>query len=74
MVAKDLRVITFKEERRVVNILDEVVREKGIDRSDFIREAIRSRLANLSFFSEDAKKALGVLEKGSNGSERTHLS
>jgi Arc/MetJ-type ribon-helix-helix transcriptional regulator len=54
------RYIAFRESEAVVSLIDKVVTERGIDRSDFIREAIRKRLAELSFFSSEAKKALGV--------------
>jgi len=54
--------VAFRDEEEIINLIDAVVADKGIDRSDFIREAIRKRLADLSFFSDKAKKALGVLE------------
>jgi metal-responsive CopG/Arc/MetJ family transcriptional regulator len=54
--------VAFRDEQEIINLIDAVVADKGIDRSDFIREAIRKRLADLSFFSEKTKKALGVLE------------
>jgi metal-responsive CopG/Arc/MetJ family transcriptional regulator len=52
--------VAFREEQKLVNIIDSVVDIKGIDRSDFIREAIRKELASLSFLPEIQKKALGV--------------
>ena len=52
--------VAFREEQKLVNIIDNVVDSKGIDRSDFIREAIRKELASLSFLPEIQKKALGV--------------
>lgn len=54
--------MAFRDEEEIINLIDDVVADKGIDRSDFIREAIRKRLADLSFFSEKTKKALGVRE------------
>jgi metal-responsive CopG/Arc/MetJ family transcriptional regulator len=59
-MAKKEKYVAFKEEEELVNLIDSVVAVKGIDRSDFIREAIRKRLAELNFFSEETKKALGV--------------
>ena len=56
--------VAFREKEEIINLIDAVVTDKGIDRSDFIREAIRKRLAELSFFSEETKKALGILGAG----------
>lgn len=65
MVGKE-KYVAFREEERIVKLLDSIAADKGIDRSDFIREAIRKRLAEMSFFSDKTKKALGALEvKGS---------
>jgi metal-responsive CopG/Arc/MetJ family transcriptional regulator len=52
--------VAFREEQKLIKLIDSVVDIKGIDRSDFIREAIRKRLAELSFFSDESKKALEV--------------
>jgi len=52
--------VAFREKTEIIELLDQVVTSKGIDRSDFIREAVRKRLADLSFLSSDDKKALGV--------------
>lgn len=54
--------VAFREEEDIVDLLDQVTKNKGIDRSDFIREAIRKRLADLSFLDANQKKALGVKE------------
>ena len=54
--------MAFREEHEIIDLVDHVVADKGIDRSDFIREAVRKRLAELSFFSEQTKKALGALK------------
>ena len=62
-MAGKTRYVAFKEEEEIVELLDQIVSSKGIDRSDFIREAIRKELANLSYFSEETKKALGVYSK-----------
>ena len=54
--------VAFREKKEIIQILDKVVNSKGIDRSDFIREAVRKRLADLSFLPADDKKALGIKE------------
>ena len=54
--------IAFRDETTIIELIDKIARERGIDRSDFIREAIRRRLADLSFFNEETKKALGIKE------------
>jgi metal-responsive CopG/Arc/MetJ family transcriptional regulator len=59
-MTKKERWVAFREEQKLVNLIDSVVDIKGIDRSDFIREAIRKELASLSFLPEIQKKALGV--------------
>jgi len=59
-MAKKERYVAFKDEKEIIKLIDDVVAIKGINRSGFIREAIRKRLAELSFFSEETKKALGV--------------
>jgi metal-responsive CopG/Arc/MetJ family transcriptional regulator len=59
-MTKKERWVAFREEQKLVNLIDSVVDSKGIDRSDFIREAIRKELASLSFLPEIQKKALGV--------------
>jgi metal-responsive CopG/Arc/MetJ family transcriptional regulator len=58
--------VAFRDEEEIINLIDAVVADKGIARSDFIREAIRKRLAELSFFSQETKKALGILGAGVN--------
>lgn len=42
-------------------ILEKVCEARGEDLSDFIRRAVRKELAELSFYPDDVKKALGVL-------------
>jgi len=51
--------VAFRDEEKIIDLIDVVAADRGIDRSDFIREAIRKCLADLSFFSEKTKKALG---------------
>ena len=54
--------VAFREKIEIIELLDKVVESKGIDRSDFIREAIRKRLGDLSFLPAADKKALGIKE------------
>jgi metal-responsive CopG/Arc/MetJ family transcriptional regulator len=49
--------VVFREEAKLVNLIDEVVERKGIDRSDFIREAVRKQLTELGFFPESVNTA-----------------
>jgi len=52
---KKERWVVFREEGKLVSIMDEVAVIKGINRSDFIREAIRKRLTELGFSFKQAK-------------------
>jgi len=51
---------TFRLSKRDAELLRRISEAKGIDASDFVREAIRRRFAELAFLNEDEKKALGV--------------
>jgi hypothetical protein len=53
-VKKDKWVV-FREEKKLVNLIDKIVEQKGTDRSDFIREAIRNHLSELGFFQVTIK-------------------
>ena len=44
-------------------LLEKVCKARGEDLSDFIRRAIKTELAKLSYYPQDVKKALGVLQK-----------
>ena len=63
---KKERWVVFREERAFVNIIDKVAEVKGVNRSDFIREAIRKRLAELGFLSEKQRRVLGTKETSQN--------
>lgn len=43
-------------------LLYRVCAARGEDVSGFVRRAIRKELASLSYYSDDVKKALGILE------------
>jgi hypothetical protein len=47
---KKVKWVVFREEAKLVSIIDNVVERRGIDRSDFIREAVRKQLTELGFF------------------------
>ncbi len=49
--------VVFREEKKIVNLIDDIVERKGIDRSDFIREAVRKQLTELGFFPITAAAA-----------------
>jgi metal-responsive CopG/Arc/MetJ family transcriptional regulator len=61
-MGKKGKYVAFRDEEEIIELIDNVVADRGIDRSDFIREAIRKRLAEMNFFSDKTKKALGALE------------
>jgi metal-responsive CopG/Arc/MetJ family transcriptional regulator len=39
-----LRVIGFKEESGIVDIVDGIAKKRGVSRSDVVREALREKL------------------------------
>lgn len=41
-------------------LLNEIANARGIDVSDFVRQALRSEFAKLSYLDDASKKALGV--------------
>jgi len=51
----------FRLSKRDADLLRRISEAKGIDASDFVREALRRRFAELAFLSEEEKKALGVI-------------
>lgn len=44
-----------------------ICRSRGEDLSDFVRRAIRTEMAKLSFLKPEDRKALGVKNEGSRG-------
>ena len=50
----------FWETREIVDLMDKVSKSCGTNRSSFIRETIRRRLAELSFLTVEDKKSLGI--------------
>jgi hypothetical protein len=53
--------VRIKREDR--ELLEQVCNARGEDLSDFIRRSIRKELASLSFYTEEIKKALGVIKQ-----------
>jgi len=64
------RQIGVRLPKRDVLLLKRICRSRGEDLSDFIRRAIRTELAKLSFLSALDKKALGVKAEGDSGDYR----
>jgi len=52
--------IGFRVEPEFAELLAKVAYERGEDLSDFVRRAVRTELARLSYLSDSEKKALGV--------------
>jgi len=53
----------FRLSKRDADLLRRISEAKGIDASDFVREAVRRRFAELAFLSQEEKKALGIVEE-----------
>lgn len=45
-----------------IELIKKVSKARGEDLSDFVRRSIYKELANLSFLSDEQKKALGIKE------------
>jgi metal-responsive CopG/Arc/MetJ family transcriptional regulator len=53
-------VVHYREEQRILTIVDRVAKSKGSDRSTIIRESIRFWLGYNSHLTDQEKKDLGV--------------
>lgn len=53
-------VISLAVPEKINEILEEVVKARGEDKSTFIRRLIYTELAKLSYLTEENKKALGI--------------
>jgi len=51
---------TLRFSKRDRELLQKICAAKGIDPSDFVREAVRKQFGELAYLTEDEKKALGV--------------
>jgi len=52
--------VSFRETERIVDIIDRVAKNRGWQRTDLVRHAVRTWLANGSHLTEEEKKDLGV--------------
>ena len=52
--------LSFRETKRIVEIIDRVAKNRGLQRTDIIRQAIRGWLASNSHLTDQEKKDLGV--------------
>ena len=55
-----LRTLTIKLHADLYNLLDELCKNRGENKSTFVRRTIKEQLAELGFLSKDEQKALGV--------------
>jgi metal-responsive CopG/Arc/MetJ family transcriptional regulator len=53
--------VSYREEKRILDIVDRVASSRGTDRSAIIREATRFWLAANSLLPEQEKKDLGAM-------------
>jgi len=54
------RVLGIRFDEETYRLIELVAESQGIDKSDFVRRAVRKELARLSFLPEEQKKALEV--------------
>jgi len=52
--------VTFRETKRILAIVDRVSQNRGVQRTDLIRQAIRAWLASESHLTDQEKKDLGI--------------
>jgi hypothetical protein len=60
--------VRVSEEDR--QLLDRVCKARGEDLSNFIRRAIKKELASLSYYPQEVKKALGILQEVKTNEQR----
>lgn len=65
------QIVGFWETEEMVDLMDDVAKRCGTNRSSFIRETIRRRLAELSFLTAEDKKSLGVDPSGNTSQPRS---
>jgi len=53
-------VIGIRMETSEIRLLRDITRARGEDISDFVRRAVKTELARLSYLSAEEKKALGI--------------
>lgn len=55
--------IGIRLEKEEKNLLEKVCDARGEHVSNFVRRALKKELASLSFYSDETKKALGILRE-----------
>lgn len=53
----------FRMETSEIRLLRDITRARGEDISDFVRRAVKTELARLSYLSAEEKKALGIRDE-----------
>lgn len=75
MVSFDIHMkpILVRFETRLYELIRKVSTARGEDMADFIRLAVKTQLANLSYLNNHEKKALGILPRvmKQDGQERS---
>ena len=56
-----IKLVIIRIDRKIVELVDDIVKARGENRSDFIRRSIRKELARMSYLGEEEKKALEVV-------------
>ena len=56
-------ITSFRAPKSDIEKIKIVCRDRGEDKSDFIRRAIKKELANLGFYSDDVRRNLGITIK-----------
>ena len=62
-MSKRTELIGFRLSIEDKHILEEFCENRDEDMSSFVRRLVRRELASLSYYPEEVKKALGVLEE-----------
>jgi uncharacterized protein (DUF1778 family) len=57
------KVVFARMKEEEIDLIRKVCEARGEDLSDFVRRAIYKELAELSFLSEERKKALGISDR-----------
>ena len=60
MKNKLCKILGVRFDEETYELVELIAESQGIDKSDFVRRAVRKELARLSFLTEEQKKALEV--------------
>ena len=52
--------LTVRFSKRIRDLVKQIAQARGVQESDFVRQAVHHELARLSFLTDAEKKALGV--------------